>query len=103
MRISMSVDLIVGIACTVVVLILGLLIILGLGDNFISGYNTASEEKKARYNLRRLRMSTGIIIFVLTAVVWLTILLQLPEYSTAIVVGVVAVLAVVIQKFYVMK
>ena len=99
----MSVDLIVGIACTVVVLILGLLIIFGLGDNFISGYNTASEEKKARYNLRRLRMSTGIIIFVLTAVVWLTILLQLPEYSTAIVVGVVAVLAVVIQKFYVMK
>ena len=103
MSISMSVDLIVGIACTVVVLILGLLIIFGLGDNFISGYNTASEEKKARYNLRRLRMSTGIIIFVLTAVVWLTILLQLPEYSTAIVVGVVAVLAVVIQKFYVMK
>lgn len=99
----MSVDLIVGIACTVVVLILGLLIIFGLGDNFISGYNTASEEKKARYNLRRLRMSTGIIIFVLTAVVWLTILLQLPEDSTAIVVGVVAVLAVVIQKFYVMK
>lgn len=103
MSISMSVDLIVGIACTVVVLILGLLIIFGLGDNFISGYNTASEEKKARYNLRRLRMSTGIIIFVLTAVVWLTILLQLPEYSTAIVVGVVAVLAVVIRKFYVMK
>lgn len=103
MSISMSVDLIVGIACTVVALILGLLIMLGLGDNFISGYNTASEEKKARYNLQRLRMSTGIIIFVLTAVVWLTILLQLPEYSTAIVVGVVAVLAVVIQKFYVMK
>ena len=103
MDISMSVDLIIGIACTVVVLILGLLIILGLGDNFISGYNTASEEKKARYNLKRLRMSTGIIIFVLTAVVWLTILLQLPEYSTAIVVGVVAVLAVVIQKFYVKK
>ena len=103
MRISMSVDLIVGIACTVVVLILGLLIIFGLGDFLISGYNTASEAKKARYNLQRLRMSTGIIIFVLTAVVWLTILLQLPEYSTAIVVGVVAVLAVVIQKFYVMK
>ena len=99
----MSVDLIIGIACTVVVLILGLLIILGLGDNFISGYNTASEEKKARYNLKRLRMSTGIIIFVLTAAVWMCILLQLPEYFTAVVVGVVSLVAVIIQKLYVMK
>ena len=103
MRISMSIDLIVGIACTVVVLILGLLIILGLGDNLISGYNTASEEKKARYNLKRLRISTGIIIFALTATMWLCVLLQLPEYSTAVVVGVLAVLAVIVQKFYVMK
>lgn len=103
MRISMSVDLIVGIACTVVVLILGLLIILGLGDFLISGYNTASEEKKARYNLRRLRMSTGITIFVLTAASWLCILLQLPEHSTAIVVGVLVLLHVLVQKFYVMK
>ena len=103
MDISMSVDLIIGIACTVVVLILGLLIILGLGDNFISGYNTASEEKKARYNLKRLRMSTGIIIFVLTAAVWMCILLQLPEYSTAVVVGVLSLVAVIIQKLYVKK
>ena len=99
----MNSELIVGIIATVVVLVLALLVLFGLGDFLISGYNTASEAKKARYNLQRLRMSTGIIIFVLTAVVWLTILLQLPEYSTAIVVGVVAVLAVVIQKFYVMK
>ena len=99
----MSIDLIVGIACTVVVLIIALLIILGLGDNLISGYNTASDEKKARYNLHRLRMSTGIIIFVLTAAVWLCILLQLPEYSTAVVVGVASLVAVIIQKLYVMK
>ena len=99
----MSIDLIVGIACTVVVLIMALLIILGLGDNLISGYNTASDEKKARYNLQRLRMSTGIIIFVLTAAGWLCILLQLPDNSTAVVVGVLAVVSVIIQKLYVMK
>ena len=99
----MSIDLIVGIASTVVVLVLGLLIMLGLGDNLISGYNTASEEKKARYNLKRLRMSTGIIIFVSTAAVWMCILLQLPEYSTAVVVGVLSILVVIIQKFYVKK
>lgn len=99
----MSIDLIVGIVCTVVALLLALLIMLGLGDNLISGYNTASDEKKARYNLQRLRMSTGIIIFVLTAAVWATILLQLPEYSTAIICGVISILMFIIQKFYVMK
>lgn len=99
----MSVDLIVGIACTIVVLVLALLVMLGLGDNLISGYNTASDKKKARYNIQRLRMSTGITIFVLTAASWLCILLQLPEYSTAIVVGVLALLHVLVQKFYVMK
>lgn len=99
----MSIDLIVGIASTVVVLVLGLLIMLGLGDNLISGYNTASDEKKARYNLQRLRMSTGITVFVLTAAVWLCILLKLPEYSTAVVVGVLSILVVIIQKFYVKK
>lgn len=99
----MSVDLIVGIVCTVIVLIVGLLIILGLGDNLISGYNRASDEKKAQYNLRRLRISTGIIIFVLTAAVWLCILLHLPEYSTAVVVGIFSIVAVVVQKLYVKR
>lgn len=99
----MSIDLIVGIVCTVVALLLALLIMLGLGDNLISGYNTASDEKKARYNLQRLRMSTGIIIFVLTAAVWATILLQLPDYFTAIICGVISILMFIIQKFYVMK
>ena len=103
MCISMSIDLIVGIVCTVVMLVLGLLIMFGLGDFLISGYNTASDEKKARYNLQRLRMSTGIIIFVLTAAVWATILLQLPDYSTAIICGVISILMIIIQKFYVMK
>ena len=99
----MNVDLVLGIVSTVVVLMFGLLVMLGLGDRFISGYNTASEEKKARYNLRRLRMSTGISIFVITAIVWLSVLLQLSETTMAIIVGVVALLVGIIQKFYVMK
>ena len=99
----MNVDLVLGIVSTVVVLMFGLLVMLGLGDRFISGYNTASEEKKARYNLRRLRMSTGISIFVITAIFWLSVLLQLSETTMAIIVGVVALLVGLIQKFYVMK
>lgn len=99
----MSIDLIVGIASTVVVLVLGLLILLGLGDRFISGYNTASEEKKAKYILPRLRIVTGVSIFVLTAATWVCILLQLSDITISIVMGVLAILVVLAQKFYAMK
>lgn len=99
----MSVDLIVGIACTVVVLVLALLVLFGLGDRFISGYNTASEQKKTRYILPRLRLVTGISIFVLTAATWLCILLQLSDVTVAIVMGVLVILVVLAQKFYAMK
>lgn len=99
----MNVDLVVGIASTVVVLVFGLLILLGLGDRFISGYNTASEEKKAKYILPRLRIVTGISIFVLTAATWVCILLQLSDITIAIVMGVLAILVVLAQKFYAMK
>ena len=99
----MNIDLIVGIVSTVVVLVFGLLILLGLGDKFISGYNTASEEKKARYNLPRLRLVTGISIFVLTAATWLCILLQLSESAICGVMLVLAILVVLAQKFYAMK
>lgn len=99
----MNIDLIVGIVSTVVVLVLGLLILLGLGDKFISGYNTASEEKKARYNLPRLRLVTGISIFVLTAATWLCILLQLSESAIGGVMLVLAILVLLAQKFYAMK
>lgn len=99
----MNVDLVVGIVFTVVVLVLGLLILLGLGDRFISGYNTASEEKKARYILPRLRLVTGISIFVFTATTWLCILLQLPESAIGGVMLVLAILVLLAQKFYAMK
>ena len=49
----MNAELSVGIIATVVVLVLALLVLFGLGDFLISGYNTASAEKKARYNLPR--------------------------------------------------
>lgn len=99
----MNVDLVVGIVFTVVVLVLGLLILLGLGDRFISGYNTASDEKKARYILPRLRLVTGISVFVFTAAAWLCILLQLSESAIGGVMLVLAILVLLAQKFYAMK
>ncbi|MBO7300200.1 MAG: DUF3784 domain-containing protein [Tidjanibacter sp.] len=38
----------------------GILILIGKGDWLISGYNTASAEKRAQYNIRRLRLVMGI-------------------------------------------
>ena len=56
-----------------VMAIMGILILLGKGDNLIAGYNTASEEEKAKYNIKRLRLLLGVfliamapLLFVLT-------------------------------------
>ena len=42
-----------------VVAILGIVILIGKGDNLIAGYNTASPEEKAKYNIKRLRLLIG--------------------------------------------
>lgn len=42
-----------------VLVIFGLLILIGKGDNLIAGYNTASEEERAQYNVMRLRGLIG--------------------------------------------
>ena len=44
----------VGVISLIMVL-LGVVVILGKGDKLISGYNTASEEEKAKFNIKRLR------------------------------------------------
>ncbi|MBR4227934.1 MAG: DUF3784 domain-containing protein, partial [Bacteroidales bacterium] len=36
-------------------LVMGIIIIIGKGDNLIAGYNTASKEERAKYNIKRLR------------------------------------------------
>lgn len=43
-------------------LCMGILILAGRGDFLISGYNRASEEEKAKYNVERLRLVTGVLM-----------------------------------------
>lgn len=45
--------------------IMGVLILIGKGDNLIAGYNTASEEERAQYNIKRLRGLIGGLLIVL--------------------------------------
>lgn len=99
----MSVDLIVGIACTVVVLVLALLVLFGLGDFLISGYNTASAEKKARYNLPRLRVVTSLSVIVITASVWVCMLLKTSETVLLVVTLVWVAIMFILDRFYVKK
>ena len=41
---------------SLVLLLLAVVIAFGKGDFLISGYNTASKEKRAKYNVQRLRL-----------------------------------------------
>ena len=56
---------IVLIIVAAILLIMGIIILVGKGDNLIAGYNTASKEEKAQYNIKRLRGLIGGILVVL--------------------------------------
>ena len=44
---------------------MGVLILIGKGDNLIAGYNTASKKEKAQYNVKRLRGLIGGLLIAL--------------------------------------
>lgn len=46
-------------------LILGIVILIGKGDNLIAGYNTASKEEKSLFNIKRLRGLIGGLLILL--------------------------------------
>ena len=56
---------IVLIIVVAILLIMGIIILVGKGDNLIAGYNTASKEEKSQYNIKRLRGLIGGILVVL--------------------------------------
>ena len=65
------------IAITALLIVMGIVILLGKGDMLISGYNTASPEERAQYNIRRLRLVMGIGIIAVAGVVLLDAFLNL--------------------------
>ena len=52
-------------------LIMGIIILIGKGDNLIAGYNTASEKEKSQYNIKRLRGLIGGLLIVLAPMIFL--------------------------------
>lgn len=51
---------------SLLLVILAVVIAFGKGDFLISGYNTASEEKKATYNVQRLRLLVSSLLVLIT-------------------------------------
>ena len=70
---------IIIILISAVLLIMGIIILIGKGDNLISGYNIATEEKKKNYHVKRLRFLIGGLLVVSAA---LTVIMM-KEPSTA--------------------
>ena len=50
---------------------MGILILVGKGDNLIAGYNTASKKEKEEYNIKRLRGLLGGMLIVLAPMIFL--------------------------------
>lgn len=89
-------ELYVIIPIVLILVALGILILIGKGDWAISGYNTASPEEKAQYNIRRLRLIMGLtslavaVIMMLDAILnlkWLIIATVLPLCLLVLILG----------------
>ena len=85
--------------------ILGIVILRGKGDELIAGYNTASKEEREKYNVKRLRLVVGVVLFVIA----LASLLFLAEESIAahlafgLIVAVAVIVALVLANTWAMK
>ena len=54
-----------------VLLVMGIVILIGKGDNLIAGYNTASQEERSKYNIKRLRGLIGGLLVALAPMLFL--------------------------------
>ena len=53
---------------SIVLVLLGVIVLKGKGDMLISGYNTLPAEKKAQYDVKRLRRVTAYLLFVIAII-----------------------------------
>ena len=86
---------IVLIILAAIFLIMGIIVLIGKGDNLIAGYNTASKEERSQYNVKRLRGLIGGLLIVLAPLM----LLLLGDESfpaTGAFVGLTLVLTIVV-------
>lgn len=61
---------------TAILLLVALLIRVGKGDKLIAGYNTASEQERAKYDVTRLRRVICWCLILVAALMWLPNLIR---------------------------
>ena len=62
----------VTILIAAILVIPGIVILIGKGDNLIAGYNTASESEKKEINVKRLRLVIGSLLVIMGILYFLT-------------------------------
>ena len=71
---------IVLIITAAIMAIMGIIVLIGKGDNLIAGYNTASKAEREQYHIKRLRGLIGGLLVVLAP---MTVLMLREETFTA--------------------
>ena len=70
-------------------------VLLGKGDFLISGYNTASKEEKAKFDIGRLRLWVFVMVMIVSIGVSLSALLEWGDVEMSIFAVVVILLSVI--------
>ena len=69
--ISTIITITVNAVVTVILLLLALVIRVGKGDKLIAGYNTASEQERAKYDVTRLRRVISWCLCIIAVLMWI--------------------------------
>ena len=64
---SVNMDIVYVSIAAIILVMCAIVVLFGRGDWLLSGYNTASREKREKYNIVRLRAVTGIGLILLAA------------------------------------
>ena len=77
----------------VIFVILAVIILAGIGDFLIAGYNTASKEEKEQVNVKRLRLIIGLLLLLVSPALFMlgdNILMDLAFIAIVLVLTVIA-------------
>lgn len=86
-----TVQIIIFSVISLMLVLLAVVILTGKGDGFIAGYNTAKEEERKQFNMKRLRAVVAVMILFTVAFVWFAALI---DDTVGILLGVLPVLLI---------
>ena len=69
---------------TLMLLLLAVVILSGWGDGLIAGYNTAKEDVRNQFNIKRLRILVAALLLVTVAFIWLVPVMGDPAVTTLV-------------------